>query len=194
MSASPRVALVSVQQYLEEDRAADHRSEYDAGLVVAMAGASRNHNQLVANVSAALINSLHDKPCNSYSTDLRVAIPSARRFYYPDVVIACNPEQYDSTLDPPALTNPVAILEVLSPSTEVRDRGEKFLWYQTIPSLREYVLISQWPRRFEYFRRNEDGEWIYHADALDPRYLEVRTVDLRIPVDDVYNKVAAESA
>jgi Uma2 family endonuclease len=84
MSARPEAPFISVQQYLEVDRAADSRSEYEAGHVVAMAGASRNHNQLVANISAALINRLRDQPCNSYATDLRVAIQSAGRFYYPD--------------------------------------------------------------------------------------------------------------
>lgn len=193
MATRPKPALVSVQQYLEEDRAADHRSEYDAGYVVAMAGASRNHNQLVANISAALINFLRDKACNSYTTDLRVSIQSAGRFYYPDLVISCNPEQYDETIEPPALTNPVTIIEVLSPSTEVRDRGEKFLWYQTVPSLREYILVSQWPRRFEYFLRNDAGQWLYHADLSDAQFLEVQTAGQRIPVEEVYNKVVAES-
>jgi Uma2 family endonuclease len=194
MLAHPKPPLVSVQQYLEADRAADYRSEYDAGHVVAMAGASRNHNQLVANISAALINRLHDKPCNSYATDLRVAIQSAGRFYYPDLVIAWNPETYDDTLDPPALTNPVAILEVLSPSTEARDRGEKFLWYQTIPSLREYILVSQWPRRFEYFLRSDAGQWVYRGDLTNPQNLEVHAVQQRIAVEEVYNKVSEESA
>jgi len=158
-----------------------------------MAGASRNHNQLVANLSAALINRLRDQPCNSYATDLRVAIKSASRFYYPDLVIACNPETYDDALEPPALTNPVAILEVLSPSTEARDRGEKFLWYQTLPSLREYILVSQWPRRFEYFVRSDAGRWVYRGDLNNPQDLVIDTLRLRIPVEEVYNKVSEES-
>lgn len=190
---SPRAPVVSLEEYLRSEAAAEQRSEYDDGQVWAMAGASRNHNQLVANVSAGLIGWLREKPCNSYATDMRVAIQRTR-FYYPDVVVACDPEQYDEAHDPPSLLNPVAILEVLSPPTEARDRGEKFLWYQAIPSLREYVLISQWPRRIEYFLRGDDGAWAYHADAIDPRFLEVRSVGLRIPIDEVYNKVGGPSA
>jgi Uma2 family endonuclease len=87
---------------------------------------------------------------------------------YPDLVIASNPETYDGTLDPPALANPVAIIEVLSPSTEARDRGDKFLWYQTIPSLREYIRVSQWTRRFEYFLRSDAGQWVYRGDLTNP--------------------------
>lgn len=184
---------MSVQQYLEAERVADSRSEYEAGRIIAMAGASRNHNQLVANLSAALINRLRDKPCNSYTTDLRVSIPGAGRFYYPDLVIACDPEVFDDRLDPPALANPVTVLEVLSPSTEARDRGEKFLWYQTIPSLREYILVSQWPRRFEYFLRSEGGQWVYRGDLTNPRHLVVGTIQQRIPVEEVYNKVREEN-
>jgi hypothetical protein len=92
------------------------------------------------------------------------------------------------------LLNPLVIAEVLSPSTEARDRGEKFLQYQTIQSLQEYLLISQWPRRFESFLKQENGIWAYRAFPEKPASLEIKSVSCTIAAEDIYNKVRAENA
>ncbi len=187
--AQQRDHSVPVVEYLRREALAEHRSEFDEGRVIAMAGASRNHNQIVLNIAGALNSALRDRPCNVYSTDLRVAVQTGSRYFYPDVVIACGKEEYQTDAEPLAsLLNPVAVIEVLSPSTEARDRGEKFLCYQTVPTLREYILVSQWPRRFESYYREESGVWIYRAEPKNPEFLEVRSIAEHIPAKDVYNK------
>lgn len=194
MSALPHPApeVVSPETYLEREGTAPFRSEYIDGRVFAMGGASPNHNQVVVNLTTALGLFFRTRACTNYASDLRVGVQSGAAYLYPDIVITCGPEQFLPT-QPPTLLNPLAIVEVLSPSTEARDRGEKFLQYQTIASLREYVLVSQWPRRFESFLKLEDGVWTYRAFREDPTALEIASVPCVIPAEDVYNKVRAES-
>jgi Uma2 family endonuclease len=191
MSAVP-VAPVSRAEYLRRERRAEFRSEYHRGHVVAMAGASRNHNRIVTNLSTTLDNQLRAQACNVYSTDLRVSVRGGEHYVYPDVVVTCGHEQYeDSELD--ILVNPLVVIEVLSESTEAYDRGEKFRLYQTIPSLREYVLVSQTSRRLEVFRKQPDGSWLYKSSPVAPPPLRIESIDCTLSFDDVYFKVEEEA-
>jgi Uma2 family endonuclease len=190
MSALPVTALSPVE-YLRQERLAEFRSEYHCGQVVAMAGTSRNHGRIVTNLVRSLANQLLERPCNTYSSELRVSVQGGDHYLYPDVVVCCGKEEFqDDRFD--TLLNPLVIVEVLSPSTEAYDRGAKFLLYQTIPSLREYVLVTQSQRRLEVFRKQPDGSWIYQSMPFSPPPLMLQSIDCSLTPDEVYLKVEEE--
>jgi Uma2 family endonuclease len=191
MSAVP-VAAISRAEYLRRERLAPFRSEFHRGRVVEMAGTTRIHSRIVTNVSTSLDIQLRPRPCNVYSSDLRVGILGGEHYVYPDLVVTCGQEEYeDSVLD--ILLNPLVVIEVLSDSTEAYDRGEKFRLYQTIPSLREYVLVSQSPRRLEIYRKQPDGSWLYQSSPFAPPPLRIESIDCTLRFEDVYFKVEEEA-
>jgi Uma2 family endonuclease len=147
--------------YLAVERDSGMKHEYEDGAIVAMAGGSRRHNALASRISAALENARRPG-CVAFQSDQRVRVLATGKATYPDASLVCGPLQGDPA-DPsgPTITNPALIVEVLSPSTEEEDRGGKWQHYQLIPSLQEYVLVSQSQRRVERFRRLEDGGWEY---------------------------------
>ena len=124
---------------------------------------------------------------------MRVAVQGGERYLYPDVVVTCGRELFEDA-ENDILLNPLVIIEVLSPSTEVYDRGEKFLAYQTIPSLREYALVSQSPRRWEIYRRQPDDTWVYQSLPPSPPPLILQSIDCTLTLDDVYSKIEEESS
>src|SRR5690349_21083307 len=133
--------LLSPEEYLERERKAEFRSEYRGhGIVVAMAGASRWHNQITFSISGQLYNQLRGGHCRAYTNDMKVRLPGTLRYVYPDVVAACGDQEFQDERED-ILTNPTLIIETLSDSTEAYDRGEKWERYQQIPTLREYVLV-----------------------------------------------------
>jgi Uma2 family endonuclease len=190
MSTAP-VPDISPQEYLRRERLAPFRSEYLGGRVVARQGADRVHCRILSNLPTTIGNQLRDRPCNCYSSALRVSVRGGERYFYPDLVVTCGEETFeDGEMD--TLVNPVVIIEVLSPSTEAFDRGKKFLDYQTIPSLQEHVLITPSPRRFEVYRRQGDGSWLYQSWAFSPPPLVLQSINCTLSADDVYHKVEPE--
>jgi len=186
-------SLLSRQEYLEQERSTEFRSEYHAGQIFAMAGASRNHNRIVTNISSSLNVQLKPRLCNNYANDMRVGIQGGKRYVYPDIVVTCGREEFeDESQD--TLLNPVVIIEVLSATTEAYDRGAKFLYYQTIPSLQEYVLVSQEKRCFEIYRKQADGSWLYRALQSPPIELELQSIVCLLTAAEVYAKVEEENA
>lgn len=183
----------SEAEYLERERQSETKHEYIDGEIVDMAGASILHNLLVLNVGAALRERLRGKPCVVLASDQRVNIRATRLYTYPDVSVVCGrPETHPA--DAQTLLNPLVIIEVLSDSTEAYDRGEKFAHYRGLPSLREYVLVSQRARRIEHYRRVEVGQWLlteYQEGAAVP----LPALGIELPLAEVYDKaelVAAE--
>lgn len=146
------------QEYLEQERLAETKSEYFDGQVVAMAGASERHNLLVANLIMALGPRLRAGSCRIYPSDLK--IQAGNRFLYPDASIVCGTTEFASE-EQDVVTNPSIIFEVLSESTQAFDRGRKFLAYQAIPTLREYVLITQDEVLVECYQRHGENSWLY---------------------------------
>ena len=189
-SAVPNAALSSAE-YLRRERLAVERTEYLRGRLVAMTGATRCRNRIVVNLSAILHRLLRDRSCHNYASDLRVSIAGGRSYLDPDVVVTCGEEQFeDGQLD--TLINPVVIIEVLSPSTEAYDRGEKFLEYQAIASLREYVLVTPRPRRIECYRREVDNGCYYEGWAFSPPAPYLQSLDVTLEPDEVYFKVESD--
>src|SRR5215211_3382177 len=150
--SSQRKTLLTPEEYLAVERRSEVRSEYLAGEVFAMVGASKRHNLIVSNLIRVLGNQLLDRPCNVYPSDMRVKVSRIGKYTYPDVVVACEEEEFDDE-ERDTLLNPLVIIEVLSESTEAYDRGRKFEHYQYIESLTEYLLVSQEPYRVEQYVR-----------------------------------------
>lgn len=156
---APEQPYLTPQEYLERERKAETKSEYSGGVVVAMAGASKRHNRITANISGELHGQLKGEPCQAFVSDLRVGVPECNRYYYPDVAVVCGePIFVDAELD--TLLNPTLIVEVLSDSTEARDRGEKLECYQALESLQTYVLVAQDRPYIEIYSR-QDRDWRY---------------------------------
>jgi len=190
MLAHP-VAPIARDDYLRTERQAEFRSEYIDGEIFAMAGASRDHNRILTNISTSLDNQLKHRECNVYSSDMKVSIQSGRRYLYPDCVATCGNEEFEDE-ERDVLLNPILILEVLSPSTEAFDRGAKFFYYQTIESLREYVLVSQTSRRIEVYSRQSEGSWVYTSMHTTPGEITLGSVTCVLRSVDIYDKVIEE--
>ena len=160
MSAEP-VRYITREEYLALEREAEFKSEYYDGQMFAMAGASEDHVTITDNLLVALHPQARTRGCRIYSSELRVKISETGLYTYPDLSLVCGepPMLEREGLD--TLLNPTLLIEVLSPSTETYDRGRKFLHYQTLPSLREYVLVTQHEPRIERFSREPDGTWNY---------------------------------
>ncbi len=189
MSSLPK-HYYTPEEYLEQERLADYKSEYFAGEIFAMAGASRTHNLISNNVSASLTTQLRERPCEVYANDMRVQADQARQYSYPDVVVVCGEAQFrDGRED--TLSNPVVIVEVLSPSTEANDRGEKFMRYRQTPSLTDYILLSQNARHVEHFVKQPDGSWrMTEANGEDT--ISLSSIGCVLSLADAYNKVTPE--
>lgn len=164
MTTSPRPARHhdSYEAYLAYERDSGMKHEYDGGEIVAMAGGSRRHNALASRINAALENA-RQAELVAFQSDQRVRVLATGKATYPDATMVCGPIEGDSA-DPTGMTitNPILIVEVLSPSTEQDDRGDKWQHFQLIPSLEEYVLVSQSHARVESYRRLATGGWEYH--------------------------------
>lgn len=174
-------------EYLAQERLAEYKSEYCNGQVFAMSGASRKHNLLTGNIARHIGNQLDGRPCEAYIADMRVKVAASGLYTYPDVVVACGQIQLEDEHSD-TLLNPSVIIEVLSPSTEKYDRGEKFAHYRRLPSLQEYVLIAQDRMRVEHYLR--DGEhWILTELNQPEALLELPSIECRVPLRDIYDKV-----
>jgi Uma2 family endonuclease len=151
----------SYEDYLVYERDSAMKHEYDDGEIVAMAGGSRRHNALASRVSAALENARQPR-CIAFQSDQRIRVLATGKATYADASMVCGPIEGDPADTASAtVTNPTLIVEVLSPSTEEYDRGDKWQHYQLIPSLQEYVLVSQSQPRVERYRRLDSGGWEY---------------------------------
>jgi len=177
----------SPQEYLALERKADFKSEYYDGFITAMAGANREHNLIALNLGGEVSSQLKERPCEAYISDMRVYIDRTGVYTYPDVVIVCDEPQFqDDEVD--TLLNPTAIVEVLSPTTETYDRGKKFLHYRRLPSLREYVLVSQDKVLVERYMRQGDDWLLTELNQIDDT-LRLASIDCELPLREIYAKV-----
>ncbi|MEZ4238490.1 MAG: Uma2 family endonuclease [Myxococcota bacterium] len=163
--ASPALQRASYADYLATERETGLRHEFLDGEVRLMSGGTLRHSALKTNLGALLRDGLRGGPCRPYDADARLRVPATGLATYADFAIVCGPPVPHAE-DPLAYTNPTALFEVLSPTTEAWDRGGKFLHAQQLPSLRWYVLVSQDAPRVEVYTRRDDG-WTYavHVDG-----------------------------
>jgi Uma2 family endonuclease len=185
--AASDTGFVSPEEYLRRERAADSRSEYRDGRIVAMSGASRGHNLIVVNVIAHVRPHLRGGGRESYVADMKVRLVGSFKYVYPDIVVVCGEPQFeDERTD--IVTNPTLIIEVLSGSTEAVDRGVKWNGYQRIPSLREYVLVAQDRPSVERYAR-QGHLWLYEAVEGTESAVTLDSIGLSLPMDVVYEGV-----
>jgi Uma2 family endonuclease len=177
---------MSPEDYLAWERQQPEKHEYLRGAVFAMAGATREHNLVVGNVVTRLTLALADRPCETYPSDMRVHVPATGLYTYPDASVVCGDVELD-TRELDTLRNPGVLVEVLSPSTEAYDRGEKFEQYRTIPSLSDYLLVSSTRVLVEHFARQPDASWVLREHRAGGR---VRlSIGVELAVDELYLKV-----
>ena len=182
-----RQQWISPEEYLEMERQAEIKSEYIAGEIFAMAGASRSHNLIVRNISRGLDPQREGQACGVYTNDMRVEVDPTGLYTYPDAVVVCGQPQFkDANED--TLLNPTVIMEVLSDSTASYDRGEKFEHYGTLPSLTDYLLIAQDRAAIEQRVRTDRGWQLafhYGLDAVVP----LPSIGCALPLSDVYDRI-----
>lgn len=187
MATAAKQTRDTPEEYLALERRADYKSEYYDGSIYAMAGASREHNLIAGNLFREISSQLRGRPCEAYVNVMRVDIATAGAFAYPDVVVVCGEPRFrDNEFD--TLLNPTVIIEVLSPSTEAHDRGEKFARYRRIESLREYVLVAQTYRLVERFRRRGD-EWVLNDWEGPEDALRLDSIGCEVPLREIYDRV-----
>ena len=178
---------ITPQEYLALERKAHCKSEYLDGHIIAMSGASFKHSLIISNISGELHLQFKGRGCSVHTNDMRVRPNPRDSYFYPDVVVVCGEPQFeDEAFD--TLLNPIVIVEVLSPSTEAYDRGEKFRRYQQLASLKEYVLVSQDKVWVEHHRRH-GAQWILsHYRSLE-EVLPLTSIGCEVPLRDIYARV-----
>jgi Uma2 family endonuclease len=172
-------------EYLALEAVGDNKHEFANGVVTAMAGAMPVHNALCVRLSAALLALCGGRDCIVLSSDQRVHVPATGLYAYPDVSVACGERRYEDD-KPPSLLNPVVLVEVTSDSTEDYDRGKKFLHYQGIESLREYMVVSHREQRIDHHRRLDSGQWLVTAHLKDDSQIEIGGLGGTMRLQDIY--------
>ena len=187
MSALPKTALTAAG-YLAIERAAETKSEFFDGGMFAMAGTTKNHARIVMNFGGELRARLKGRTCETFATGLRIKVEANGLYAYPDLVVVCGEQRFeDDQLD--TLLNPTLIVEVLSGTTERNDRVKKFDLYRALPSLQEYVLVSQSEPRVEQFLRQPDGEWNLRITTDPTAFVNLTSLECEIPFAEIYERV-----
>jgi Uma2 family endonuclease len=179
---------LSFEDFLKQEAKAEFRSEYYDGESRPMAGASRNHNRLARNFLVLFTLAFRAKPVEAFINDVVLWLPLHRKSTYPDLVIV-EGEIKSSEGQPDVVDNPLVIVEVLSPSTEAYDRGDKFKLYRSLPSFREYILISQDTCHVDQFVKTEDSHWLLTDYDGEDTVMKLNTIPFEISLKDLYDKV-----
>jgi Uma2 family endonuclease len=181
----------TAEEYLATEETAEYKSEYYQGEIFGMAGASANHDRIAGNVYARMNLAFSGNKCEAFTSNMRLWIKSKNFYTYPDAMVICGkPEFYKNRND--TITNPLLIVEVLSKSTQSYDHNEKFRFYQSIPSLREYIMIDQYKIHIEQFSLGKDGKWALTEYKNADDILRCSCVDFQIPLREIYERVEFE--
>lgn len=183
----------TLDEYRALEEKAEFKSEYDDGEILPMSGGTIiDHNRIVRNFVSILDTAFKQKPYEVFMSDLRVWIPQHGKATYPDVlVIAGDPVFNDNRSD--EIINPCFIVEVLSKSTEGYDRGDKFLYYRSIPEFKEYLLVSQGEYFIEHYRKTGEGQWLLQEYRGSEKEISLESLGVSLVVKDVYEGVNLEN-
>lgn len=181
-------AYITVEEYFLLEESATEKYEYLEGKVIAMAGATEDHNRIVANLLRETGTFLKGKDCEIFPSDFRVTTPAGQNYFYPDATIVCGKtEKQPGTFD--TLLNPVVIFEVISESTRANDKGYKFFYYQQIPSLQQYILIDSMQFAIDVISRQKDNTWKFETFTPDHKIITISSTGQTISFDDLYYRV-----
>ena len=187
MSSAAAQTYLTPEAYLAWERKSDTKHEYLRGKIIAVSGASHAHSLIVTNISGELYIQLKDGICEVHTNDIRVRTSPEISYFYPDILVVCGEPRFeDNTFD--TLLNPIVLVEVLSPSTQAYDRGEKFKHYQQLTSLREYILVSQDEVGVERYHR-QGTEWQPTEFRSLEDVLSLTSIDCELSLDDIYRRV-----
>jgi Uma2 family endonuclease len=184
MSAPAAVGTLDVAAYLALEEGASTKHEYLRGVVHAMAGGTPEHGALALAFASRLAVALRGRPCRLFSSDVRIRVDETDLFTYPDFSVVCG-ALATASIDRNAITNPMVIVEILSPGTEAYDRGAKMDHYRRLASLREYVLVNHDRHQVEVFRRNEAGRFEQFVFGKGEA-VELASLGVNVDVDGVY--------
>lgn len=189
MITAPQSSLTP-NEYLQMEPQSPIKHEYINGEIYAMAGASDAHVTITLNLAALLRAHVRGSSCRVYIADMKVRLEGPNCFYYPDILITCDRRDQET---PTYKRFPCLIVEVLSESTESFDRGDKFINYQTLDSLQEYILINTRQQRVETFRRNQAGLWVLQSYTPSQPALQLTSIQWTGTLLDLYEDVVLES-
>jgi Uma2 family endonuclease len=188
MSSQPK-SYLTPEQYLEIERKADFKSEYYNGEMFAMSGARVAHVRIVTHAIRELAQQLRNQTCEPFSSEMRVQVANTGLYTYPDIVVVCGePEFRDDSFD--TLLNPTVIVEVLSESTQLYDREQKFELYRSIESLKEYLMISSLRVSAELYTRQSSGGWLFTSQTNLQDSIDLESIGCHLLLADLYEKVA----
>lgn len=191
-SNSPR-RYYTIEEYFALEHAGEARYEYWDGDIVCMSGGTLNHSTIGGNIFHVLRSRLGGNPCRPFNGDLAVKTPSLPPYRYPDVSVVCGEPKVEDIQGVDALLNPVIIIEVLSPSTESRDRGSKFAAYQQIPTFREYVLVAQDAAIVTHYLRQPDGTWVDKDVTGFQAIIRLESAQCELSLAEIYEGVTFSS-
>jgi len=188
MGLAQPLPTLSVEEYLDMERTSEIRHEFLDGFVYMMAGESPEHSNICFNLGGIVYSQLSGKNCRGFSPNMKVRTDAADAFAYPDLTIVCGePVYHDARRD--VLMNPTVIFEVLSPSTEKYDRGEKFSRYKQIAALTDYILVAQNAPRIEHHTKQANGDWnVTIIEGLANSFF-INPINCRLELADVYERV-----
>lgn len=188
-STAQSISTISEKEYLEGEKLSDIRHEYINGYVYAMAGASKRHGIIAGNVFANMRSGARGTSCTAFISDMKVRTAETKSYYYPDVVVAC-----DDNVDEYYLEKPCLVIEVLSKSTEKRDRREKLLSYMKLATLKAYLLVEQHKPQVElFYRKDDDDWWVEIFEGLDA-VLKLPCPDMELTLADIYEDISFENS
>ncbi len=178
----------SEEEYLALEATTGYKSEYFAREIFAMAGGSANHNRIAGNTYAVLNSGLRATRCEAFNSDMRLLVKAKKLYTYPDTMVVCG--RIDFVKDrTDTIINPAVIVEVLSPSTQDYDRGQKFEFYRTIPTLQDYLLIHQDQVYIEYYHKPQNGLWTLSEFSTLEAVIIVQSLSFELPIRRLYERV-----
>jgi Uma2 family endonuclease len=175
----------TVEEYLEFEKSNTEKHEFYRGEIFLMSGAGARHNVIFSNFFRELATKLKGEPCKPYGSDLRIHVAQNTLFTYPDISVICG-DIVPSQLDQDTATEPVVLVEILSPSTRNYDKGDKFKLYRDIPALREYILVDSEAICIEVYRINQRGHWELEEYLSLRDTLMIPALHLSIPLTEIY--------
>ena len=192
MAANPELRY-TLEEYLELERTSEERFEFWDGEIFCMSGVSEEHAEIETNLIVSLKSRLRTRGCRVFPANMRIKVPTAPPYRYADLSALCGEAQFEEIGGVDALVNPQLIVEVLSPSTEAYDRGDKFTHYKSIPTLSEYLLVAQHRPHVTHLYKQAYGTWI-HAEANDlAATLELTSLDCALPLNEIYRGVSFDA-